>query len=233
MEPSLQLQRRMLEKVQRILLRDYRGIFSIILPVFLLDTESELLRDLVQAALHALDSAMASTPAASARGSSQLLFDYELVVVLRDSSPVLSDLDRLRATLLTFNHARLRFIDTPAIPLQDWTATSAERSLEAMTTNGTAIRERPFSPTILRYVLSQARVLHTPDWFIVLHGVGNATLLQPLSNLSAIAAGQLQSLSPLVTAFQLDYSPWKVYRMDYVELYWNDFLQAEVHLVAA
>ena len=226
MEPSLQLQRRMLEKVQRTLLAHYRGVFSVVLPIYLVDANSGLLRDLVTAALTALDLALASTP--SAGRAHPLFFDFELLVVLMDSTPVLLELNGLRATLLSFAHPRLRFIDTPTVSLDDWAATvQAREQLNKLLNESTGDlgpRQQPIPPSTLHYVLTQSRAVQTPDWFLVLHGVHNATSLQSLAQLSNNADGQLQAVLPLVTSFRLGFSPWVAYRLDYVELHWNEYL---------
>ena len=211
MEPSRQLQRRMLEKVQRTLWPDYAGVFSVFLPTSLAEVDDGRLREQVAAALTALDGALKSAPPGpvSAWGERSLMFDYELLVFLSDSPADLPKTKPIRALLLSFHHPRLRFVDLP-FPTE---------------ANGTAVApaKLPITQSTMRLLLDLSRSVQTPDWFLVLTGVTEPTALQPLATLAEAARGQLQSINPVVTHFALKQTEFTAFRMDHAESRWPEF----------
>ena len=218
MEPSKQLQRRMLEKVQRVTLHDYRGIFAVMLAVDLADVASGHLQALLDVALPALDSALASTPAApvSCHLDGCLLFDYELLVFARDSPANVSELLDVRWLLLSLGHPRLRFVDTPAVP-SDWASSGRPRPPHLI------------SEDAFRAVFRGSQALHSPDWLLLLHDVQQPSSLHALSQLSAASQGQLLPTSPAVAAFTLNGGDSavtiEVHRFEWVETHWVGVLQ--------
>ena len=217
MEPSRQMQRRMIEKVQRCTLRDYRGIFAVQLAVYMADVLSGHLRALLSVALQALDQAMATTPPAAATCHMEggcLLFDYELLVFLRDSPSDVGNLTAVRTLLTRMRHPRLRFIDVPHF--------NASSGLTPPSAH--LIPER-----VVQAAFNGSRWVHNPDWLLLLHSVSNATQLQLLSNLSDAAVGRLLSVHPEVIRWEL--GSHSVYRADWVDVDWRSYIDQQAHFI--